>query len=381
MWNKFFFSILTVLILIFHSNLFGEDANFLEWEEIEGAKGYRIQIEDKKKNLLIDERLKSEKFLLELPTGEYRYRIGVYNKLDKISGYSEWVELNIVKSLIPKLKSKPMKFDINEIPETITVKGENFSTETKVELISGDLTYELEIQDLESTSDLKLKLDKKIIKVGEYDLIFKNPKNKNLRVNRFLEFYDKSEAIMVMETETETKTGEIIKELYPYWGSGLRSAILPGWGQYQKDQKIKGYFFSAGVLIGIGGVISSYQNFKSAKSDYQNYSNYGYLLTSYSGSEAENLMYLHYFQSNSRYDSALNRGTGISTISKGVAVFYLLNILDALFWKKSYPDSQAILPRSPEYGLHIFQDISRVPLSRSPGSLETEVEFGLGYNF
>lgn len=75
----------------------------IDWKAIEDAKGYTVEVTalDGKKVL---EKKVSENFIeLSLPPGSYRVRIGTINIFDRLSSWSDWEEIRVLKGRPPKL--------------------------------------------------------------------------------------------------------------------------------------------------------------------------------------------------------------------------------------------------------------------------------------
>lgn len=69
----------------------------LNWEEIDGALSYKVQVQDNKGVVILDKTVTSSTIKLLLKPGSYNIRIGVINKFEKIDAWSDWRNLTIVK--------------------------------------------------------------------------------------------------------------------------------------------------------------------------------------------------------------------------------------------------------------------------------------------
>ncbi len=80
----------------------------IDWQAIEDAKGYTVEVTaiDGKKVL---EKTVTENFIeLSLPPGSYRVRIGTLNIFDKLSSWSDWEEIRV-------LRGKPYRFRFPDV--------------------------------------------------------------------------------------------------------------------------------------------------------------------------------------------------------------------------------------------------------------------------
>ncbi len=88
----------------------------IDWKAIEDAKGYAVEVTaiDGKKVL---EKKVSENFIeLSLPPGTYRVRIGTLNIFDKLSSWSDWEEIRV-------LRGKPYRFRFPDVRWRISAGG------------------------------------------------------------------------------------------------------------------------------------------------------------------------------------------------------------------------------------------------------------------
>lgn len=111
-----------------------------------------------------------------------------------------------------------------------------------------------------------------------------------------------------------------------------RSALIPGWGQFHNDRKIKGSILFVTYLGTIGLLASSYNKFKASENHYLSASRTIYLYPSdplLVGIGTMNAMSLH-----SNYQSQANT---VKSISIGLAAFYIFNLFDAYFFNNKSP--------------------------------------------
>jgi hypothetical protein len=115
----------------------------------------------------------------------------------------------------------------------------------------------------------------------------------------------------------------------------IKSAILPGWGQYSKGQKLKASLFFGGFFLAGGFLGNSYASHQHSISDYnagRNLSSMSLALTS--PSDAQTLAALGYFKSHAArnssetYSNQFNIGVGL------LAIIYIYNIVDSRYFPK-----------------------------------------------
>ena len=69
----------------------------LNWEEVEGAIRYQIQIEDRG-TIVLDKEVDSNSAAFAITPGKYRIRIGAINKFEKVGSWSAWEEITVAES-------------------------------------------------------------------------------------------------------------------------------------------------------------------------------------------------------------------------------------------------------------------------------------------
>lgn len=69
----------------------------IDWDAVDGATKYLVQIKDSADKLLLDTTVTDNRISFPAPPGNYRMRVGAYNIFDKIGVWSEWTELKVVR--------------------------------------------------------------------------------------------------------------------------------------------------------------------------------------------------------------------------------------------------------------------------------------------
>ncbi|GMO39617.1 MAG: hypothetical protein Pg6C_00150 [Treponemataceae bacterium] len=111
----------------------------LTWEPIEYAYCYEITIEVYDTDSLsyvhsLSVQTEDTNLPLPLPEGLYRYKIAVFNALDKIDVSSDWQPLMIRKAYQPQITlAKPSKIYLDKTPNpSFSFKVKNFFTDSKI---------------------------------------------------------------------------------------------------------------------------------------------------------------------------------------------------------------------------------------------------------
>ncbi len=120
-YKKIFFSILIFIMFSYvsvkngNSNLYAQEKHFeqkLEWKEDANAFEYKVEV----KNLSdgkITSYTTSENFMdLNLPAGNYQYRITVYDFLGRASDVSSWQGFEITKASVPTIQNIEKAMDV-----------------------------------------------------------------------------------------------------------------------------------------------------------------------------------------------------------------------------------------------------------------------------
>lgn len=70
----------------------------IEWEDVEGAVKYEVQIKNQSGSIVVREVVTSPRIAFSLKPGKYQLRIGSVNKFNKVSSWSDWQPIEIKKS-------------------------------------------------------------------------------------------------------------------------------------------------------------------------------------------------------------------------------------------------------------------------------------------
>jgi hypothetical protein len=375
-----------ILILFFNLTLalFADDEsnnleNILEWEEVKFSKGYQVQIRNSNKKVLIDEKVNENKYKIKLPEGVYEERLGVYNKFGKISAFSEWEKIVVSKVFIPEVKIDNIELSSNPENHSLTIKGNNFSSDIKLFLKSKHDHNILKSFVVNNEKEIIINISINHNSIGKYDLVLVNPRNKKTHIPEFLSIIEKKEEIIssnqrAIEDETpiinSDKNNFISSSMR--FNAGWRSALIPGWGQYYKEEKVKSIIYFTTFFSGLLYFNTLNQDYNQAKSKFENSSNLGLLIGTYQGSGAGGLVLYNYLQNESNYNDSVIKASKASQVAIGVELIYLVNLLDAIFFNSA--------PKQESTGFKIITDYKIQ--SFGPGlPLNSQYDLGIKWNF
>lgn len=370
------------LILFFNTQvLYSESSDIqpddiIEWSDVKSSKGYQLQIRNNKKKVVIDDKVTETKFKVQLPEGNYELRIGVYNKFSKIVGFSDWEKITIKKVSTPTVSNANDSISEDTITKKpLKISGENFTVDTKVEFQSAN--EKIFPDELKFINENELEVYfKKQITIGTYDLLIINPRNKKLRKENYLSI---TKPVEVVQTRSEgsdditSQTGGESLENKKYdfkFSNVVRSAILPGWGQYNKGDTKKAYFIGGAFLATAGLFTSEYSKYQTKLSKYNSEANLGLLYAFSSPVSSGRLVLFNYLQNSQNLSSAEAQLNSVNQIGLGLQLIYIYNLIDVAFSKEKSEKQE---------GLKIFAEETMQVYS--PGLFNRGLEFGLRYDF
>ena len=141
-----------------------------------------------------------------------------------------------------------------------------------------------------------------------FDLFIINPRNKKGSSLEYLSIIEKN-SNLVQSNERSIDTGKVStfipeKKALNY---GIRSAILPGFGQFHKNQKVKSGLYAItflGSLYYLENLVSAYSE---NKKQYENSSNLGIILGLQTQNFSNGLIFYNLNQSNQLYHKSLKQ--------------------------------------------------------------------------
>jgi hypothetical protein len=200
--SKFLFTI-SFLLLCTSNQLFSTEQGYIEWKAIKGAFGYKLEIRDENKKLIIEEVVNNTRYLIRTPTGKYEFRISPMNVFEKTTVWSYWNPLNVVISKRPSILLTELSLDISELNKPIIFKGKNFLTDTKLKFIWGNRTLNPKTITLSDPGTLTVIISPENAVQGKYELVMENPGNRILSIKNFLNLSDNNEADRLAREKAE----------------------------------------------------------------------------------------------------------------------------------------------------------------------------------
>ncbi len=198
-----FFVIGISFFLFFLSSLQSAEQGYIEWKPIKGAFGYKLEIRDEKKKLIIEEVVNSTRYLIRTPSGKYEFRISPMNVFEKTTVWSYWNPLNVVISKRPSISNTELELDIADLTKPIVFKGKNFLSETKLKFIWGSRVIQAKSITVNDSSSLTAILSPEGAVQGKYELSLENPGNRILSIKNFLTLTDKNDADRLAREKAE----------------------------------------------------------------------------------------------------------------------------------------------------------------------------------
>ena len=176
----------------------------IEWEPVEGADHYRVEIR-KDGDLVLETRCDEPRLPLFLPAGEYDFRINVINAFDKVASEGEWSKIRITAVDFPFIiDSFPAEIHAGEktdfrVHVSGYIDGENGSS-FHFEGIDGSI-IPLSIKEIKEApssagtdaawTEVVLSSEKKSFDEGAWNLVMTNPYDRENRMTPALRVLEK----------------------------------------------------------------------------------------------------------------------------------------------------------------------------------------------
>ncbi len=105
-----FISFISLHVLILHNGVLSENLEkrySFNWEEVDGAVKYKVQIANQYNSVVLEEEVDSNSIKFAIAPGKYRVRVGAINKFNKLGSWSNWEDIDIAsRRPIPIQKGK-----------------------------------------------------------------------------------------------------------------------------------------------------------------------------------------------------------------------------------------------------------------------------------
>ena len=180
--------LLTFIIILISSAFLNAQKKFnqkIQWSEDPNAFEYKVELKDKDGKVEVFET--DENFLtISKPSGNYLYRIFVYDFLGRESNVSDWKVLKITKAVQPKIEKIQPKVEIPVIIEEtgkakvaksveIPVAVDSVTKESKVELVNTKTKERIEVKISKVESGKATSVVAENIPEGQYKIKVTNP--------------------------------------------------------------------------------------------------------------------------------------------------------------------------------------------------------------
>lgn len=180
--------LLTFIIFLISSVFLNAQKKFnqkIQWSEDPNAFEYKVELKDKDGKVEVFET--DENFLtISKPSGNYLYRIFVYDFLGRESNVSDWKVLKITKAVQPKIEKIQPKVEIPVIIEEtgkakvaksveIPVSVDSVTKESKVELVNTKTKEKIEVKISKVESGKATSVVAENIPEGQYKVKVTNP--------------------------------------------------------------------------------------------------------------------------------------------------------------------------------------------------------------
>jgi len=360
-----------------------EETELLQWEPVQNATSYRVEVKDVAGNILLSEITPATKMVVKLGPGDYSHRVGVVGKFGKITGWSDWVEFTVVQSVIPDIEIKEILYGAKtQSEQKVTLIGKNFLERTKVSVRSGENILSVKNFNYLNGTEIGFTLDLQNAKDGVYELTLENPRKKIFRRPNF--YVLKETVEKAKELATKIKDPKYVGNMNPegifvppLWSVLWRSALFPGWGQNYREEKWKAVIFPVLLVITAGIYSKSYSEFSSAKRHYNDSVNLSLLMPQ--DPSLQLYSYYNYMQTNSVYSKAEGNLQLVRNASIALAVVYIYNILDVFI----FHDYSKSAFREPEIksGIHFFSESKTIRDPLSASKYGTTFDIGIRFSF
>lgn len=345
------------IILLFSISL---SANEIEWEKVEGADFYEIEVINSLGEKVKKITTKETKLDLKIETiGKYRYRIGSADNNKRIS-WTNWIDFRVQKNSDKAKEKIILEWELQRLAEIYRIQVSNDS---------GHIVYEE-----------KLNSNKTYLSLGigkyKYRVASVNELGKEVWSD-WESFEVKLKTWEVPNALGKTNMASVSEKIDSMDSCGLRcnvvkrSALLPGWGQaYREDPKWRVYAYP--VLFS-SLFFAYYQNHKENKAAEKEYDSAiaAMILAQGNNSETSSLLtyysYTKVLNATNETKNTYSQGTQISLLAVGI---YLFNLIDAYyFYDYTVPVSERY--KKPSLSIQFYK--SNPAISHLPADSRYEI--------
>ncbi|MEM7180992.1 MAG: hypothetical protein AAF518_08770 [Spirochaetota bacterium] len=173
-----------------------EKYQFIRWKPVPGVRFYRIEIADETGKIWRKKNIAATQYASKtLPQGKYRCRVAPLDVFRKPMVWSKWQKLEVRVAKRPRIrKSKPIAIRKKKSFQLVTIRGNNFSKNTRVRIVAGRKKIPIRKTKVLTSKKLRITLDLRKVEPGNYDLVLQNPLKKKVRRKRFIRILDKTDS-------------------------------------------------------------------------------------------------------------------------------------------------------------------------------------------
>lgn len=163
--------------IVFTQHLYWDPVPYCPWYDVTVQKN----VQGNEWETVLETRVEESGVEVQLAPGEYRYRVIVYNVLEKPEGTSEWFPVTVIRARQPRVSSVSpgaIYFE-EENSDIFSVRGENLFSESVIifRLVENHgRKYRGVIEEVDSRErNAEVRFPLNAIPTGDYELVVENP--------------------------------------------------------------------------------------------------------------------------------------------------------------------------------------------------------------
>lgn len=165
----------------------------------------------------------------------------------------------------------------------------------------------------------------------------------------------------------------------------LRSAAVPGWGQWKAGNKWYAAAAFVGVVGAAGYAVSSFQGFKSSEKDYQAQSLNVAAYTVAGPGDAQTRLLVGIVMSARNFGPYGNASTVGNNAIQGLAIVYAIQLMHSFYlgykWEKSNPNANTTIGKKAAFGEWNFNASPRQAYAPTAAGVSRETFYEVNYEF
>lgn len=115
---------------------------YVQWEEVAGAGGYTVEVRDAAEAIVLTKQVspKVHDVLLDLPAGNYEFRIITLNKFLRFENATEWVGFEVLAYKAPEFIAITPESIVTDKPLSLTLRARYVTENMVATLVAPDGT-------------------------------------------------------------------------------------------------------------------------------------------------------------------------------------------------------------------------------------------------